>query len=146
MNVGWIVLLIGAEYTYAHQNVNLYELEPDYTGISPRFKKVLTLQILHRMVTRFSSGEEPLSAKQLSQQLEIPVLLVQHILNELVDAGLVSLTDANGSRDPALPALERHTSLDNPTHHRCFGTTWGQPAAGSRNRDPEIASSGPWRN
>ncbi len=109
MNVGWIVLLIGAEYTYAHQNVNLYELEPDYTGISLRFKKVLTLQILHQMVTRFSSGDEPLSAKQLSQQLEIPVLLVQHILNELVDTGLVSLANTNGSRDPVYqPSSDIH--------------------------------------
>jgi membrane protein len=109
MNVGWIVLLIGAEYAYAHQNVDLYELEPDYTGISPRFKKVLTLQILHLMVTRFSKGKEPLSAGQFSQQLEIPVLLVQHILNELVETGLVSLTKADGSRDPAFqPSRDIH--------------------------------------
>jgi membrane protein len=109
MNVGWIVLLIGAEYAYAHQNVDLYELEPDYTGISPRFKKVLTLQILHRMVTRFSNGEEPLSAEQFSQQLEIPVLLVQHILNNLVETSLVSPTETNGSRDPAFqPSSDIH--------------------------------------
>jgi membrane protein len=109
MNVGWIVLLIGAEYAYAHQNVDLYELEPEYTGISPRFKKVLTLQFLHRMVTRFSEGKEPLSAGQFSQQLEIPVLLVQHILNELVETGLVSLTKADGSRDPAFqPSRDIH--------------------------------------
>ena len=109
MNVGWIVLLIGAEYAYAHQNVNLYELEPDYTGISLRFKKVLTLQILHRMVARFTREKKPLSAGQFSQQLEIPVLLVQHILNELLDTGLVSQTDANGSRDPAYqPSSDIH--------------------------------------
>ncbi len=109
MNVGWIVLLIGAEYAYAHQNVNLYELEPDYTGISPRFRKVLTLQILHRMATRFSSGKDPLSAGQLSRQLEIPVLLVQQILNELIEAGLVSPTDVNSDRDPAYqPSSDIH--------------------------------------
>ncbi len=109
MNVGWIVLLIGAEYAYAHQNVDLYELEPDYTGISPRFKKVLTLQILHRMVTRFSNGEEPLSAEQFSQQLEIPVLLVQHILNNLVETSLVSPIETNGSREPAFqPSSDIH--------------------------------------
>jgi membrane protein len=109
MNVGWIVLLIGAEYAYAHQNVNLYELEPDYTGISPRFKKVLTLQILHRMVAQFSNGEAPLSAGQISRQLEIPVLLVQHIIRELIDTGLVSQTDTDGSRDPAFqPSSDIH--------------------------------------
>jgi membrane protein len=109
INIGWIILLIGAEYAYAHQNVDLHEFEPDYTGISPRFKKVLTLQILHRMVTRFSEGKEPLSAGKFSQQLEIPVLLVQHILNELVDTGLVSLTTADESRDPAFqPSRDIH--------------------------------------
>lgn len=100
MNIGWIILLIGAEYAYAHQNVDLYEFEPDYTGISSRFKTELTLHILHRMVTRFSKGEVPLSAEQFSQQLEIPVLLVQKILNELFETGLVSTTDSDGSQDP----------------------------------------------
>jgi membrane protein len=61
------------------------------------------------MVTRFSEGKEPLSSSQFSQQLEIPVLLVQHILNQLVETGLVSLTRADGSRDPAFqPSRDIH--------------------------------------
>jgi membrane protein len=109
MNVGWIILLIGAEYTYAHQHVELYELEPDYTGISPRFKTELTLYILHRMVAQFAKGEEPLSIEKFSQQLEIPVLLVQNIMNQLVETGLVSTIDANGSQDQSFqPSSDIH--------------------------------------
>ena len=109
MNIGWIILLIGAEYTYAHQNVELYELEPDYTGISPRFKTELTLHILHHMVTRFSKGEEPLSIEKFSQQLEIPVFLVQNIMHQLVETGLVSKINANGSQDPTFqPSSDIH--------------------------------------
>jgi membrane protein len=109
MNIGWIILLIGAEYTYAHQNVDLYEHEPDYTGISPRFKTELTLHILHHMVKRFSKGEEPLSVERFSQQLEIPVFLVQNIMNQLVETGLVSTIDVNGSQDPTFqPSSDIH--------------------------------------
>ena len=70
---------------------------------------MLTLQILHRMVAQFSNGEAPLSAGQISRQLEIPVLLVQHIIRELIDTGLVSQTDTDGSRDPAFqPSSDIH--------------------------------------
>ncbi|MGD2272700.1 MAG: YihY/virulence factor BrkB family protein, partial [Desulfobacterales bacterium] len=90
LHLGWVILLIGAEYSYAHQNVEIYEFEPDYLNISPYFKKLLTLQMLHLFVKNFSKGEAPLSAVKISQKLEIPIRLVHQILDELVDSGLVS--------------------------------------------------------
>jgi membrane protein len=90
LHMGWIILLIGAEYSYAHQNVDIYEFEPDYLKISPYFKKLLTLQIVHLVIKKFSKGEAPLNAANISQKLEIPIRLVHHILDELVECGLVS--------------------------------------------------------
>jgi membrane protein len=90
LHLGWVILLIGAEYSYAHQNVEIYEFEPDYLNISPYFKKLLTLQIVHLFVKKFAKGEAPLSAVKISQKLEIPIRLVHQILDELVDSGLVS--------------------------------------------------------
>ena len=109
INIGWIILLIGAEYAYAHQNVDLHEFEPDFVNISPHYKKVLTLQILHRLVLQFSNGDPSLNTSQISQQLEIPVRLTQQIMGELKAAGLVSLMSVNDDREPAYqPSSDIH--------------------------------------
>ena len=109
INIGWIILLIGSEYAYAHQNVDLHEFEPDFVNISPHYKKVLTLQILHRLVLQFSNGDPPLNTSQISQQLEIPVRLTQQIMGELKAAGLVSLMSVNEDREPAYqPSSDIH--------------------------------------
>jgi membrane protein len=90
LHLGWVILLFGAEYSYAHQNVDSYEFEPDYLKISPYFKKLLTLQIVHLMLKKFSSGEAPLNAVNISQKLEIPIRLVHQILEDLEECGLVT--------------------------------------------------------
>ena len=109
INIGWIILLIGAEYASAHQNVDLHEFEPDFVNISPHYKKVLTLQILHRLVLQFSNGDPSLNTSQISQQLEIPVRLTQQIMGELKAAGLVSLMSVNDDREPAYqPSSDIH--------------------------------------
>jgi membrane protein len=109
INIGWMILLIGAEYAYAHQNVDLHEFEPDFVNISPHYKKVLTLHILHRMVLRFSKGDDPLNIGQISQQLEIPLRLTQQILGELTAADLVLPTNEAEDREPAYqPSSDIH--------------------------------------
>ena len=90
LQLGWIILLLGAEYSYAHQNVDSYEFEPDYLKISPYFKKLLTLQIVHLLLKKFSKGDAPLNAVNISKKLEIPIRLVHQILDDLVACGLVN--------------------------------------------------------
>lgn len=90
LNLGWIILLIGAEYSYAHQNVEAYEFEPDYSNVSPYLKKLMTLQIAQLLAKRFSKVEPPLSAIQICRSLDMPIRLVQQILDELTGCGLVS--------------------------------------------------------
>ena len=92
LNLGWIILLIGAEYSYAHQNIETYEFEPVYTNISPRLRKLGALQVAHLLVKRFSENRPALSAKQISRTLKMPIRLVEDLLGELVLSGVVSKT------------------------------------------------------
>ncbi len=109
INTGWLSLLIGAEYAYARQLVDLYEHEPDFAAISLHFKKVLTLQVLHRLAMTFAAGEQPLNARQISEQLHIPLRLTQQIMGELAAAGLVSTTNGDRDHDPAYqPSSDIH--------------------------------------
>ncbi|MBW1840518.1 MAG: YihY/virulence factor BrkB family protein [Deltaproteobacteria bacterium] len=101
LQVSWFIVLLGAEVSYAYQNVDTYEFEPDTAKISPAFKKLITLQISHRLVKNFSNGEKPLTADQIANTLEIPVRLVWQILDDLVDSGVFSVTESETTKDAA---------------------------------------------
>ena len=57
VQISWWVVLFGAELSFANQNVDTYEYEPDSKKVSPAFKRVLTLQIAHLLVKNFAKGE-----------------------------------------------------------------------------------------
>jgi len=90
LQLSWLVVLLGAEISFAHQNVDTYEFEPDCLRISYAFKRLLSLKVMHRVVKNFIKGLEPMSATELSHVLDIPIRLVRQILFDLAEAGLVS--------------------------------------------------------
>ena len=90
LQISWWIVLFGAELSFANQNVETYEYEPDCLNISPGFKKLLTLQVAHLLIKNFSNGQKALTYSEISDRLEMPVRLVHNILFELVQAGLVS--------------------------------------------------------
>jgi membrane protein len=97
MQLSWLIVLFGAEISFAYQYVDTYEFEPDRRQISPAFKRLLTLQIAHRVISTFSKGKMPLTASKLSQALEIPIRLVLDLLDELVESEILSITDIKGN-------------------------------------------------
>jgi membrane protein len=98
IQISWWIVLFGAELSFAIQNVDTYEYEPDCLKVSPAFKKLLTLQVAHLLIHNFKEGQRPLTASQISQRLEIPVRLLHQILFELVAAGLFNETRTNEDR------------------------------------------------
>ncbi len=90
LQLSWLVVLLGAEISFAHQNVDTYEFEPDCLSVSRSFKRIVTLEIVHLLVKNFSNGERPVDAAGISHSLEIPIRLVRDIVYELTEAGIVS--------------------------------------------------------
>ena len=70
--------------------MDTYEYEPDSLKVSPGFKKLLTLQIVHVLIKKFANGDKPLTDVQISDQLQMPIRLVHSILFDLVASDLVS--------------------------------------------------------
>jgi len=97
LQLSWLIVLFGAEISFAYQYVDTYEFEPDRRQISPAFKRLLTLQIAHRVISTFSKGKMPLTASKLSHALEIPIRLVQQLLDELVDSEILSIAEIKGN-------------------------------------------------
>ena len=100
LQVSWLVVLFGAEISFAHQNVDTYELEPDSLGVSPSFKRLIALRIVHVCVKNFSNGDKPWNAAQISNALEVPIRLTNQILDDLVQCGVLSETCGEDEKDP----------------------------------------------
>lgn len=90
LQVSWLIVLFGAEISFSHQNVDMYEFEPDCRRVSLSLKKLLALQATHFLVKNFSKGKPPFTASSIAYALEIPIRLVRQILFELVEGNVVS--------------------------------------------------------
>lgn len=101
LQISWVILLFGAEISFAHQNEENYEFEPDCLAVSYAFKKLLTLRVVHFLVKDFSQANRPLSAVEIAKTLEIPIRLMREILHELVKSSIVSEICENKKNETA---------------------------------------------
>jgi len=98
LQLSWLIVLLGAELSFAQQNVERYEFEQAYQRVSHSFKKLLSLRIAHMLVNNFSRAEGPMDETQIAQELEIPIRLAREILHELRAAGVVSQVSLDDER------------------------------------------------
>ena len=103
----WIVVLLGAELSFANQNISRYEYESEALNISNYQKRALVLMIMHMIIRNFTLGEKPISAEYIAGNLRIPVRLVRDILQDLSSADLVSIIHVNEDKERLYqPALD----------------------------------------
>jgi membrane protein len=95
LQISWLVVLFGAEISFAEQNVETYEFEPDCLKVSHSFKRLLALRITHLVVKDFCQGQLPKTAEEIAQELEIPIRLVNQILYELTESSVLSEVKVN---------------------------------------------------
>lgn len=101
LQISWLIVLFGAEISFAHQNVDTYELEPDSLRISNRFKRLLSLLLSYLIVKDFSKGRSPRTDVELSRSLGIPIRLCRQILGELVTGRILSEVKTDQEKESA---------------------------------------------
>ena len=90
LHFSWLIVLFGAELACAHQSANAEDFGLDSPAPSHSLKRLLALRIMHLVINRFIEGARDLDAAAVSKKLDIPVQLVNQIMYELVESGLVS--------------------------------------------------------
>ena len=85
----WYVVLLGAEISFSTQNVDNYELENEIKNISPRLKKTLSLLLMNLIVSNFKKSIKPFSSSELAVKLDFPLKLVNIIVSDLMEVGLL---------------------------------------------------------
>src|SRR5690554_6687406 len=88
----WFIALIGAEISYAAQNVSKFSFEKETRNISRRYKDFFTLMIVSEIVRRFAKELPPLTADQLSERCQVPSRLTHIILDDLLEINVISVT------------------------------------------------------
>lgn len=103
----WIIVLLGAELSFANQNLSRYEFESEALNVSNYQKRALSLMIMHLIIRNFSEGTKPISAETIAHDLKLPVRLVRDILQDLSNADLVSVIQKNEHAERLFqPALD----------------------------------------
>lgn len=85
LELSWMILLVGAELSFAHQNTERYEYATEAEQISRRMERLLTIYLLSELLQRGKVG-----ATELAHTTTVPLCLVLELLNELVRVGLVA--------------------------------------------------------
>ncbi len=116
LQLSWFIVLLGAEISFAHQNVDTYEFEKDCGNISYQFNNKISLLVMSLLVRWFRHGKKPLLAEQIAHQLDMPIRLIRSTLHNLVESGMASevLLEDEGKDTGFQPArdTEKLTTVD----------------------------------
>lgn len=111
LQLSWFIVLYGAEFSFALQNVDTYEFEPDALEASHRVKTLLSLQITHHLVQNFARAEPPSTAREISARLEIPIRFTNEILYRLKKSNILTTTEVQGNGEQAYQPARDISSL-----------------------------------
>lgn len=99
MQTSWMIVLFGAELSFANQNVDRYVFESETKNISVRHKQKITLLVLHSIAKRFEQGEDPMTTDDICSIHQIPIRLANEIIQDLLDAKLIVKLEHEGKED-----------------------------------------------
>ena len=106
LQISWTICLFGAELSYTNQNLDYYDYDANTGEISHRYQILLNALLLSRICKRFANGQKPLTALELSKQTTIPIRIVNDLLYQQIQAGLVIeiTADEKGETSCYMPA------------------------------------------
>ncbi len=110
MQMSWLIVMLGAEISFAVQNVSKYEFEANTTNMSQKLKIILSITLMQAVVKRFRDGEKAQRAIEIAQEINLPVRIVRSLLSTLNEAGLIStIRTENPDVYAYQPAMDIHT-------------------------------------
>jgi membrane protein len=107
----WVITLAGAVLCYSSQNIFQFSFTSEVTYISLSYRRKVSLAIMGVIVKRFRNNEPPLYPGDFVIKYNIPPRLVESVVDNLADAGLVSrvLTGEHNEVSALQPAVDIST-------------------------------------
>ena len=95
LNLSWILILAGAQLSFAIQNVSEYEMQPVDSELSQLQRHIYSIEITALLIRKFKQFGGPMADDEISAILELPIRTVRALLYDLVKTGILT---------PAAPA------------------------------------------
>lgn len=103
----WLIVLLGAELSFAFQNADSYEFDADTRRISYSYKRLVMLMVTSEVVKRFTNGEKAANCMDLSNELKLPIRLINEVVYDLAQSGVFSEINDDDSKDTLYqPAID----------------------------------------
>ncbi len=104
-----LLILIGAQMSYAIQNNEEFEYEKDVNTMSRRYKDFIMVYLLSVIIKRFEADEAPLTAHELAIRDNLPIRVVNQLLSRLVETGILREVYVEDKEEKTFqPALDTH--------------------------------------
>lgn len=88
LQVSWLIVLLGARFSYAFQNIHAFEYGWQHPFLNMRSKLLVSLWIMRHVIEAYIHKRE-LDRKKLQQKLHLPMTTIDDIINELIEAKLL---------------------------------------------------------
>jgi membrane protein len=88
--VTWVILLLGAEFTFALQNSDTYQLESAADSASLRARILVALMILRRAGRALEGGKGLFDASEFAHKNKAPIRLINAVVAALVRRGYLA--------------------------------------------------------
>ena len=90
MYVTWVILLLGAEFTFALQNADTYQLESAADTASTRTRLLVALLVLRRAGRAMGGGHGPFDVAEFAHAHKAPIRLVNAVVAALARRGYLA--------------------------------------------------------
>jgi membrane protein len=110
--LSWAVVLLGCEVAYAYQHERTFALERYASGASFAYREAVGLRAMVEIGHRFFEGGSSFNAEAASQEWNVPLRLLDGVLDALVKNGLLAVRA--GEQETYLPGrpLDRIGAAD----------------------------------
>jgi membrane protein len=100
----WLIVLFGAQVSFAVQNVKTYMQQRASEKIDQRGRELLACRMVLHVCHAFLRGQEPPSTQEIADQIRAPVQLLNQLVGRLTDGGVLRVVaDRDGGLAPARP-------------------------------------------
>jgi len=107
VQLSWTIVLFGAELCYAVEQAANFCRATGCPPLSAVDKRLLGLRVAQVLVRNFAQGGAPLTSRQIAVRADLPGQIVNILLADLVDCGILSENRQRKTREAAFqPAVD----------------------------------------
>ena len=106
LDLSWLIVLIGGQVSFFYQNPSAFKSQVIWLQGSHAFRERLSLTLLLSITRRSLTGEPPYRLTELGSDLNVPLSILEELINEFVHSGILCRT-----REPEGVALARSPAI-----------------------------------